>query len=106
MLLSHHMLSENLCVLCQLGDEGGLGAGLKGPGALRVGACTDAVECEEASVELSDVAAVAGKAIEGVPGHAEPTGGVQAGAVEGQQLRAAASCQLLYPVCEGLTLMG
>ena len=64
------------------------------------------MKSEEAGIQFSDVASIGGKAIQGVPGHAEPAGRVKAGAVESEQLRAATSCQLVYPVSEGLTLVG
>ncbi len=64
------------------------------------------MKSEETGVQFSDVASISGEAIQGVPGHTEPAGRVKAGAVESEQLRAATSCQLVYPVSEGLTLMG
>lgn len=63
------------------------------------------MECEEAGVEISDGAAIAGEAIQWVPGYAVPARRVETRAVEGEEFRAAACCQLLYPVGEGLTLM-
>lgn len=63
------------------------------------------MECEEASVQLPNAATIAREAVQRVPGHAIPARGVQAGAVECEQLRTATSCQLLYPVRKWLTLM-
>lgn len=64
------------------------------------------MECEEARVQLTDGAAIGREAIEGVPGNTVPTGGMQAGTVEGEEFRATACCQLVYPISEGLPLMG
>lgn len=64
------------------------------------------MKSEEASVQFSDGASIGGEAVQGIPGHTEPAGRVKAGAVESEQLRAAPSCQLVYPVSERLTLMG
>lgn len=63
------------------------------------------MESEETGIQFPDVASIAGEVIQGVPGYAVPAGGVEPGAVEGEQLGAAAGCQLVYPVSEGLTLM-
>lgn len=63
------------------------------------------MECEEASIQVPNAATIARETVQRVPRHAIPARWVQAGAVEGEQLRTATSCQLLYPVGEWLTLM-
>lgn len=63
------------------------------------------MEREKAGIQVPYAATIAREAVQRIPGHAIPARWMQAGAVEGEQLRAATSCKLLYPVSERLTLV-